>query len=266
MFYLKIFFETILDNKLKGLSFLGLLFSLVYCLNSTSTIQQKVQDYFKREESAIVKVLVTKTVDIQQVVQFYQQLPGIKKVELGDMNNLVSKVNQDLKDNKIDLPEHVFFSDYNFLTLKIDNQLSEVQQQELKAKISSILPSHKIIVSGIKKPFLSYKENPSVIWLMKYSAYILLFVLFCFYLLTSHFCYELIYGRSFLFQSFQRKKGLAPKVFISGLLLCNILALVIPLVQGDLSIGFMTIWMVFNLGLGFFYYYRYHQTSLYRFD
>ena len=247
MFYLSVFFQILWEKKIQSLSLVLLITSLVFSLNSMDTIEAKVRDYFKKEEYAISKALISDQFSQSRMIETLQAFSMVKKVELADKQEMQNKVADDLKHYQISLSSELFFENFNYYIIYFDGEINKESFHKFRLTLEKRLGEHNILIGSLKTPFVSYKEHRNVAFLMDWSSFLIIAILGFIYLINLVLVAWAIQGRSFLLQTYQRRQNIATKVYVSGFLLINGFAIGMTLFKTELQVGPMILWLIFNI-------------------
>lgn len=218
MLYIKIFFQSILDDKFKGFVFVLTIFLGFLILNLDKEIQSKITNYFRSDEKAILSLLV-KSQDMNlDIINEIKSINEVKAIQEANLKNVISNVQKEFEDNGLSLSGDVFLSDYRLFEIFLSNTLTTEEHEVVLSKLKSIMLTADYTLSKIKKPYLSSKENPTLVFFLKWVSQLLFFFFVLLHLMISRSFFNVLKARVYLYKSFQRQNNLLWKVIGFGLI------------------------------------------------
>lgn len=227
MLYLKIFMQSILDDKFKGIVFILTIFLSFFVLNLDKEIQTKVTNYFRSDEKAILTMLV-KSQDMNlDLLNEIKAMSAVRSIQEANLKSVMSNVQKEFENNGLSLSSDVFLSDYKLFEISLSNSLNPEEYNNVLSQLKSVMLAADYTLSKIKKPYLSAKENPTLVFLLKWVSQLLLFFFVILHLLVSKPFFNVLKARVYLYKSFQRQNNLLWKVIGVGLTSLTVISILI---------------------------------------
>lgn len=245
MFYLITYFKTLWSGRTVGV-FYGVLTLAV--LSYSANIFNFKQQYIDQSKNPYFNALFNAKGDPTKIVEKLKNIPGVERVALAqDM-----KGNQEILNLVKNSSSQVVGSilGANYINLKVElNPHIEVRSQDLiKEYLRRTLGKTKVTMSKtITHSSASKVNDPLRSFVLSYGHYLLLAFLVMVWLFATWVMGQKLQNRSYLINTFQRRKLVAFKMFSIGQAFWMVLGLVVSFAIGGhilmlLTIGaFMTI-------------------------
>jgi len=218
MFYLNEFFRCFQSNPLKILCLF--ISSILFGLSVTQKdfIQSKIKTRFTEEViTPHFFALFSKKININKMKKKLKSLPGIKGVDYINQKKIQKKVNKEI--GSLKLNSILFKKKYTAIKILFENDLSLKGQNLIKKYLNRYIGEFNVVLGktiGERK----YKEKvdkekgkiSKIYWGGVFSPLLVYWILSFFIFSQS------IWKKSYLIESFQRKKNVHLKVLISGVL------------------------------------------------
>ncbi len=237
MFYLKVFWESICNNKVNGIIFSLLTFSIVYLINNEAAIRSNLaQKYIKDDQKIFFRATVPESVNATEVVIRMRKMPGVLGVYQERGNKLKNNIQKNLDENGIYIPRYLLEQDIRVIEVVLNNEISKKNHEMIKSYLLKYIDSGETVVSSIHYPPEDSLRTFLVSFFLKWTIKIfvgLLTIFFCF----SYFSFiKTIFQQSYIYQNYQRKVNIAPKSLFSGLAITLGLSYMMIAIISDISL------------------------------
>ena len=218
MFYLKEFFKCFQSNPFKIICLCISSVLLGLSVTYKGFIQLKIKERFSEEiVTPHFYALLSKKINLKKMKNKLGSLPGIKSISYLDEKKIKKKVNKEV--GALKLNEALFKKKYTALKVVFDYDLSLEGQSLIKKYINRYVGEIDIVIGktiGEKK----YKERvlkeevkiKKIYWGGIFSPLIIYWII-SFVVFSKG-----IWKKSYLIESFQRKKNVHLKILLSGVL------------------------------------------------
>ncbi len=220
MFYLKVFWESLCSNKVNGVIFAALTFSIVYLMNNETSIRSNIaQKYIQDDQKIYFRATVPEAVNATSVVLRMRKLPGVLGVYQEKGSDLKATIQKNLDENGIYIPRYLLDEDIKVIEVVLNNEISKKNHEMIKNFLVKYIGNDETVVSSIHYPPEDSLRTFLVSFFLKWTIKILgglLTIFFCF----SYFTFiKTVLQQSYIYQNYQRKMNIASKSLFTGVIL-----------------------------------------------
>jgi hypothetical protein len=234
MFYLVQFFKILFKSPLRG--FFLFLFSiiLVFSIGQKNYLEEQFSRMIPENKAGdYFYALISSTESYQSVAQQMGQLPGVYKVEILSEAQIKEEVKSVLGSLQVDMNESKLDLNYAGLKVVYGKELKPRAKDLIRDYLTHLVGEGNITIGAIKaNDQISDKRAQfiSVIKTWGYSLY--LFIIFIFWVVSLLSVRVKIAEASYLLENYQRKKKVALKMALNGLMLIFVISVAITFILG----------------------------------
>lgn len=216
MFYLKNFILIIMKKPILSFCFLFLLLTVILQINYMGQLNDNYFDKFGPiKKASYFFALVSKKENVASITRKLKRLPGVDQVKLIDEKIIQQDVKKLL--TNVSLSSELL-SEMNYVPLKIifDLGISHKSKKLIQQYFLRLTGKNNIFMGAIKKEKILNRHHSVLI--QQYGQVVLLLLSIVLCLLISTPIYNEINKKSYLIEQFQRRKFIALKIGLFGVL------------------------------------------------
>ncbi|MCB9091893.1 MAG: hypothetical protein H6621_02810 [Halobacteriovoraceae bacterium] len=235
MFYLKVFWESLVQNKINGLLFVFLLFTTTFLANNESLVRSfMAQNFMNDDEKVYFQAVVEEGTNLESIKSRMTQIPGVLSFHMRSGDKLQKNIKKSLSENDIDLPEYLLEEKMNIVEVILSPELGADNRELIRKYFIRLSGIEEAVVSKVYSPNDDSAKNFIIYFLLKWMVKGITGLLFIFFCFTYFDFVKVILRKSYVYQCFQRKENIAFKSFSLGMTFL-------------FSILLMMLWVFFNV-------------------
>lgn len=223
MFYLIQFFKIFTLSPFKSLSFYLSTICLILVTLFVPEINNYVEHFYTNLDSPYFIAVLEDADSSQTVVAQLHSIPGVEKIKIESAEEMREKFATIMNDLELDnkLASAVFGSNPMGLKIFLSSTNTQAKNEDVRSQVQSLLALPKTNLSPIKNS--GVVQNPFLIIVKTWAAQILIILLSIIWLLSLFNLIDIIRSKAYLIEQFTRKKKVAFKIFLSGLVFLLVL-------------------------------------------
>ena len=254
MFYLKTFYQSIWDLKLRGISFVLLSLGILILAGNDSIISNSLL-VKPKAQTPYFNALLDHKINTNGIVRKMKNLPGVVNVTVKssvDLENDVKKMVRDLDQGVVD---NLLQVKYQGIKVELERSLETRGQKLIQEYLNRLVGSETITMTGVRVPKVIISDEDSLkVMLMKWVDLFVVLCLCVVWTFASWTCGKNLRKRSYLIEKFQRKKAVGVKAFAFGMTPIYLLTVAIEFIFNfNLNLTLVTIVFVASLAIGFMF-------------
>ncbi len=219
MFYLNIFLQSLYKNKVRGIIYLGLCFSIVFVSiykNSIIEVMKNNLSYLQSEVS--FQVAVDDSFQNKKKIEQSKSLAGVSSVAQLQSSEVLNKLGQVSEQYNVSLDE--ITNEISIYKISLEPAISSRNQKLVRKYFEKLLQGSDSIISPLDFPSAALsKQTRRFINTIENIFKMILIALFLGFLISHYLLTMQIYKQSYIIENFQRKKQVGLKATTCGSIL-----------------------------------------------
>lgn len=252
MFYLKTFYQSIWDLKIRGISFLILSLGILVLAGNRNIIS----NLLLVKEKAIApyfNALIDHKVNSSSIVRKMKNLPGVINVTVKSSTDVKNDVKNMVRDLDESVMENLLQIRYQGIKVELDRGLESRGQKLIQEYLNRLVGKESVTMTGVRTPKIVTTEEKDTVKLffIKWVDVIVLASFLIVWIFAAWTCGQSLLTRSYIIEKFQRKKSVAVKSFLIGMIPLYLISIAPSLfLDTQINVYYVTIVFIIALGIG----------------
>lgn len=218
MFYLINFFKIFTLSPIKSVSFYFSTVLLILVALFVPELNKYVDHFYTSFDSPYFIAVIENADNSQTVISQIHSIPGVEKIKIESAEEMHERFTAIISDLDLDskLASSVFGPNPMGLKIFLSSGNSLAKNEDIRGQVQSLLELPKTNLSPIKNSGLA--QNPFLVIVKNWAAQLILILLSVIWLICLFNLIDVIRSKAYLIEQFTRKKKVAFKIILSGLL------------------------------------------------
>lgn len=217
MFYLINFFKIFPLSPFKSLSFyFSTVFLILVALFSVE-INKYIDHFYSSLDSPYFTAIIENSDNSQSLVAKLNAIPGVEKIKIETAEEMKERFVTIMNDLELDskLSNSIFGTNPMGVKVFLSSSNSKLTNEDIRGQIQSLLGLPKTNLGPIKNS--SVVQNPFIVIVKNWASQLILLISSVVWLLSLLNLFDVIRSKAYLIEQFTRKKKVAFKIILSGL-------------------------------------------------
>ncbi len=242
------------NAKLTGFFFIILTLAFVTSVQNKSNLKKVFSLTNKTVSLPYFNALISSSVDLKTVVRKMKRLPGVMGVKLKekiDVNKHLGSLSAEIDSDVLKGLSNI---NYGSLTIQMKNSIQGRSQNLIREYLRRLVGIDSISLSDVKTPRkIKLKKNDPFLVLNHWGEFIIIALVTFLWIVSAWAMTTKLKNYSYLIEKFQRKKNVALKTYMTGVVTLMVPALVTNFYYRGSVALWETIYLVSILAITFLF-------------
>jgi hypothetical protein len=201
----------------------------------------------KSPGNSYFSVLIVDSINIKTIANKVESLPGVHDVLLKNSDEIMKNIKKDLSVNKISIPKDLLKEDFHLFQVFLDRGIGDKSSKMIRKYIQRLVGDSEVFISDLQNSAQQKADSSMTFSFVHNGSFLLIGLFVLVYLVVLFSLLTNLKAKSFILESFQRKKNVFLRSFLTGLFTLSIFFFAALMNYSAKTFLYLGVWIALNL-------------------